>query len=114
MNHQQVFDFVAGHLLQQYSQCCEVSGTFRLKQNGMSCSYGCLIPDDKYTKFMELWDLPQVVELIRSTHGIDKKEVPDSFFYSMAGIHELYTPTKWRVLLFWYAKRNKLDFSLHL
>ena len=52
MTNRQIFNRVSKHLLDQ-NETCMSDSICRYRYNGLSCSVGCLIPDDLYNPKME-------------------------------------------------------------
>ena len=100
---QQVFDFVANHLLRQNQKALQHEiCKYRVENSDLKCAAGCLIPDDIYDPKMEG----------TRYHGlIPKYAFPNEHVYlieELQSIHDSESVKDWKEQLNILAKKNNL------
>jgi hypothetical protein len=127
MKLQEIFDRVVQHAHHQNAQAIDpetLSCKYRT-DNGLSCLFGCLIPDNLYTPVMEglsVWGAtrkaqdnyegdPQVEALLRVVHALQLDEdIPwVSLIRELQILHDNFEPDKWGSKLYKIADRYQLD-----
>lgn len=93
---QDIYDFVANHLLTQGSPALDKNGDCVYRtQDGRSCAVGCLIPDANYHDDMEFRGVAVLAEQFR-------KFLPDfisanvPFLINLQSLHDNTPPQMWR------------------
>ena len=100
---QEVFSFIAEHLLRQGEQSMDGEVCKYLDNQGRKCAAGCLIPSEDYTPHMEtlIW-----------TKLVDKGLVPEDhseLIRSMQSIHDCNLPEHWEKEIESFAIQQKFE-----
>lgn len=94
---QEVFDFVAHHLLTQNEKAMDVSGNclykLKLDNKTLKCAAGCLIPDEDYQKFIEEDSWLSVIEKLSVT------EKYKELILDLQHLHDNCDVTEWKMQL---------------
>jgi hypothetical protein len=103
---QEVFDYVARHLLTQ-GRRAEANGLCKYRtEDGLRCAAGCLIAVDEYKAEWEggTWRGLSIKGAVTAKH--------DSLVRSLQKIHDHCHPSRWRTELTLLAQRSDLDPSV--
>lgn len=101
---QEVFDYVATHLLTQNQKAQTPNGSCRYRVDGLSCAAGCLIADEEYDeKVMEerSWGLLWSKERVPSTHS--------ELISKLQRVHDQEPVSMWRACLVNIAYLHNLN-----
>jgi len=100
---QDLFNFVARHLLKQNEQClARVVGSDNacvyFGRNGLRCAIGCLIEPDHYYESLEFEGLADSVllDVIRESIGRYLNSTEVYMLKSLQRLHDHYSPENWR------------------
>lgn len=115
MNHQEIFDKVAAHLLTQMVKSqneaghkCMYRGTANTR-----CAVGCLIPDDKYDPSMEkvggIFKVSDIKSLRLDEVGIEANETNQRILGALQFLHDYTLPEDWANNLLEYCQTQGLD-----
>jgi hypothetical protein len=109
MELREIFNFVELHLLTQNAKSEDNIGMCLYRNAaGLSCSIGCLIPEDKYDPILENQnlmdgkDLPKVIEGIISDFNIDtysSTTLKLDLLYDLQEVHDSHEPEAWPYVL---------------
>ena len=101
---QEVFEYVANHLLHQGEQCVTKKGKCAYKNGKLSCAAGCLIPDEEYNVNMEG----------ESWCNLDyANNFPDHMLLieNLQSLHDSFVPSVWKTQLINIAIEYELDYD---
>jgi hypothetical protein len=110
---QEVFDFVAHHLLKQNQKCVfksiggQGSDTCLYRHGGLACAAGCLFTDDQYSEDYD--------DGYSWTDLVDKYKLPDDhceLIMQLQGIHDDHVPPEWPDQLSFMARAFGLRDSI--
>jgi hypothetical protein len=122
VSQQDVFDFVARHLLWQNKKSlrenalkgasgqplarCSYRG-----DDGLQCAVGCLIADSAYTPALEGAAVTDagVVEALKASNSLVVDEKNLDLLGNLQDVHDDYEPYDWRIRLAWVAGKFDLD-----
>lgn len=115
---QEVFDYVAHHLLTQATQALRSRRndtgedspkrcTYRTDE-GLSCAVGCMFSDDFIEVLREEGHLTRPWGIIRRYHNL---EGPDRLLDNLQHVHDLSEPEHWKKLLRKVAKNFGLEWK---
>lgn len=60
-SNKEIFEYVSNHLLKQNEKSKSIGGCLYRSYNGLSCSIGCLIPENRYSSEIEYKSLDMVL-----------------------------------------------------
>jgi hypothetical protein len=92
---QEIFDFVANHLLTQNAKAVEDSGTCRYRYCHLKCAVGALISDEDYDCNFEMQSLKILARKIEKTIFSDIEESRLAFLMHLQEIHDDYAIEEW-------------------
>jgi len=91
---QEIFDFVANHLLTQNKKSVEESGTCLYRCGDLKCAVGALISDEDYNYSFEMNSLKLLTDK-KETIFSDIEESRLTFLMYLQAIHDEYTIERW-------------------
>lgn len=92
---QEIFDFVANHMLTQNAKAVENSGTCQYRYGHLKCAVGALISDEDYNCSFEMQSLRILAGRIEKTIFSDIKESRLAFLMHLQEIHDDYAIEEW-------------------
>lgn len=92
---QEIFDFVANHLLTQNAKAVEDNGTCRYRYSYLKCAVGALISDEDYRSSFEMQGLRHLAGKIEKTIFSDIEESRLAFLIHLQEIHDDYAIEEW-------------------
>lgn len=108
---QEIFDFVANHLLTQNDKSIADSGTCLYRYGDLKCAVGALISDEDYDCNFEMQSLKLLVDK-KETIFSDIEESRLAFLMLLQSIHDEYLPQTWpeklSILALNYSLSNKI------
>lgn len=116
---QKIFNKVVRHLLKQNKKSLKydnITCAYRGK-DGVQCAIGCLIPDEDYTKAMDIHpdiilNYPNKISSFLKEKGYMKSFEDQEFLIGLQGIHDSYDIYYWRTQLVSFGKEHNLDLSI--
>lgn len=108
---QQVFDFVANHLLTQGKKAINITGGCVYNHAGAStaCAIGCLIPEEMYDNSIEGGNIEEVLETY------DVPNISQEMYKLLAAlqnVHDGYLASRWEIELIAVAETFDLKHKL--
>jgi hypothetical protein len=91
---QEIFDFVANHLLTQNKKSVEESGTCLYRCGDLKCAVGALISDEDYNYSFEMQSLRLLADK-KETIFSDIEESKLAFLMHLQEIHDDYAIEEW-------------------
>lgn len=91
---QEIFDFVANHLLTQNAKSVEESGTCLYRCGDLKCAVGALISDEDYKCSFEMQNLRLLADK-KETIFSDIEESRLAFLIYLQEIHDNYAIEEW-------------------
>ena len=91
---QEIFDFVANHLLTQNAKAVEDSGTCRYRYGDLKCAVGALISDEDYNYSFEMRSIRLLADR-KNTRFSNIEESRLAFLIHLQKIHDDYVIEEW-------------------
>ena len=91
---QEIFDFVANHLLTQNAKAVEDNGTCLYRYGHLKCAVGALISDEDYNYIFEMQSLRLLADK-KETIFSDIEESKLAFLMHLQEIHDDYAIEEW-------------------
>lgn len=103
---QEVFDFIANHLLTQGERCIDKKGLCKYRLGNLTCAAGCLIPEEKYKPEFEgdSWN-----DLVMNFNFPDKHI---ELIIALQELHDQCLPGYWKKSLYKMAEEEELSIAI--
>ena len=92
---QEIFDFVANHLLTQNARAIGEDGTCLYRCGDLKCAVGALISDEDYNYSFEMQNLRVLADKEEKTIFSDIEESRLAFLIHLQAIHDDYVIEEW-------------------